>query len=90
MSDFMKVKATAVAAKDGGYPVVLSEKDDAHPDGEAFIGDDQVYEVAPTARVRELIHKGDLVEVSGSGKVSKQLGEGEKELSGAPDKDPKK
>lgn len=64
MARMIKVKSTFKKEKDGGFQIALSEKDDAHPDGEIFIADDQVHEVAATAGVMSALHEKRLVDVT--------------------------
>lgn len=62
-SELIKVKSTLPKGKDGGSQIVLSETDERHPDGHGFCADpDKWVAVYPTAKVRELISKGSLVE----------------------------
>ncbi len=50
-------------AADGGFPVVLWERDDAHPDGEAYIAGPGTFQVGETAAVSRAIAAGQLVRV---------------------------
>lgn len=55
-----------------GNPVIFSEKDPSHPNGEIFIADDgNTYKVGETAAIKRLIHEGQLVKVSGSSEAPK-------------------
>lgn len=75
MSEFIEVRSGLVKQADGGKRIVLHEKDSAHPEGEIVISSpDRWVEVFPTAKVRELITKGQLIENKGakSEKVSEK------------------
>ena len=54
--------------------VVLFEKDDMHPDGQAFIGDDRVHLVGRTAEVERLLANKELEEVDDDGAPRKRAG----------------
>lgn len=60
---FITVKSTLESKPDGGDEVVLFEKDDRHPGGEAFVAGDWPVKVFPTPRVTALIREERLIEV---------------------------
>lgn len=71
MSTKIKVKAkNAVAGKDGGFPVLIWDKDDRHEGGELFIADDEVHTVESTAAVAMALAEGRLMEVRSETKES--------------------
>lgn len=58
------VKATVPANADGSGAVILFERHERHPNGEAFVSAlDEGVEVWPTPRVTALIREGKLEEV---------------------------
>lgn len=67
-SETITVKSTLKQGADGGWPVALAEKNEAHPDGEVFIADDKTHEVAYTAGVTQAITNGTLEIVGGDKK----------------------
>ncbi len=62
--DIVTVVSTAPLATDGGSVVVLWEKNNAHPGGEAFIAGDTPVRVALTPTVQKLITDGRIEEVA--------------------------
>ena len=63
--ELIYVVSTLPTAKDGGSPLALHEKNDAHPDGEAFIAGSKAVLVAPTAAVLAKITSGVLRKANG-------------------------
>lgn len=61
----VKVKAhpATKTLPDGGFPVVLWDKDEQHQDGEIFIADDKTHSVERTAGVSLALSNGTIVEV---------------------------
>lgn len=63
--DTITVKGTAEANKDGSFPVAVWERDEAHPDGEAFVAGPTEVEVGKTYAVTSALQKGE-IEVVGA------------------------
>lgn len=63
--NLIKVRSKIPTKKDGTNEVVVWDRDDAHPDGEAFIAGPTVVEVAPTAAITSAIHAGKIEVVEG-------------------------
>lgn len=61
--NLMKVQSTMPQRSDGGFEVAFHEKDDRHPGGELFVGDDNVYEVYPTPQVMKALSDGRIKEL---------------------------
>lgn len=65
MANLITVKSTKPVAKDGASPVVLYERDERHPEGEAWITGADPVRVGNTSLVRQRIREGVLEEVKG-------------------------
>lgn len=65
LNDTITVKATANVkpGENGSFKAVFFEKDEQHPDGQAWIADDQTHEVFPTSKVLLAIKQEVLTEV---------------------------
>ncbi len=60
----IEVVSNLVPREDGGDPVALFERHEAHPGGEAFIAGPRPVSVALTARVIEALREGRIIEAS--------------------------
>lgn len=56
------VKSGLPKRDDGGFPLALFERNEAHKGGEIYIADDETHEVALTAEVKAALNDGRLVE----------------------------
>lgn len=59
----IRVRGTVEVRPDGGAEVVLFERDNQHPGGEAYVAGTDEAEVFPTGKVISLLRDGKLVEV---------------------------
>jgi hypothetical protein len=59
----IKVRATVQKDSQGGFPVVLWDRDPAHATYEVFIADPDEHEVVLTAKVADAIRRGVLEKV---------------------------
>lgn len=57
------VKSNLKPRENGSFPVVLWERNPAHPNGEIFIADDKPHEAAQTQRICELVIEKALIVV---------------------------
>ena len=67
MADYFWVKAAKLT--DEGGRIVLWERDEAHPEGEVFIGDNKPVQVGNTSAVAERLRTGELVKVDAPAKA---------------------
>lgn len=58
--NLVKVKSTLGKKPDGGFPLAFYERNEDHPDGEAYIADDQVHAIAPTSAAMQALHAGTI------------------------------
>jgi hypothetical protein len=69
----INVKSGLGKTSDGGYRVAFYERNEDHPDGEAFVADDLVHAVSPTADVMGAIHDGRLVDAGAGAKAGERV-----------------
>lgn len=66
-TELINVKSTGAQNKDKSWPVAFFEKDERHPEGQAFIGDGKVHQVANTRGVAMAVKDGKLKQVTKKG-----------------------